>query len=465
MACCPTRLADGATLLVDSVIGSDGAGCCGFGGSGPCQTLTRAMALISSTQARNVTLVATVDGGGGDWSPAGEIYPVQLGWGVELSAPGVFFFDLDGGNSATLSVQVAVGDTLGYASIVGDANDTIGVGLNQDGGLRTPDVAAISIANGATLYLADAVVNGPTGFFGVGSAIHVNAGGTLVLGQDQGNAVTGTVNIGTAVGSPDIEGFAGILVDTDGTSLGGTLKDVPLAGQSSVVIQGQAVGIYALDFSTVSLASAPVIGAAPQSVGFQTCPSTSDATGIALFGAATATIDNATIQCRTGFGVYLAATAYGGPTLTIDSSTIEHAGSGGIYAIGGAATVSNTTIRYNYIGVYQDTDGTNNGSIDLSGNGVGGNTVVCSSVTESPGLTNPGVDVYNSSYNNLDAKNVTWDSPGPDYFSCDINFVSCSCNIASCSRIPGGNGMSAVEDSSLLGGITTTGNLYSDAGC
>jgi hypothetical protein len=43
--------------------------------------------------------------------------------------------------------------------------------------------------------------------------------------------------------------------------------------------------------------------------------------------------------------------------------------------------------------------------------------------------------------------------------------MSCTCNLASCTDTPGSNGMDAVEDSTLLGGVTTTNNGYSDAGC
>jgi hypothetical protein len=75
--------------------------------------------------------------------------------------------------------------------------------------------------------------------------------------------------------------------------------------------------------------------------------------------------------------------------------------------------------------------------------------------------TLPGIDAYNTSRISLDADNVTWDTAGPDYFSCDRAFASCVCNLASCSTALGGDDMDAVEDSTYLGAITTAGNKQS----
>src|SRR5262249_49806241 len=84
-------LGNGGTVNVDGVTGND-VPFCGIGANRACQTLTFAMRLIDAAQARDVTIHATVNGGGGDWTSK-ETYPVTLGWGVELNAPGVFFLD------------------------------------------------------------------------------------------------------------------------------------------------------------------------------------------------------------------------------------------------------------------------------------------------------------------------------------------------------------------------------------
>src|SRR5262249_12306428 len=151
------------------------------------------------------------------------------------------------------------------------------------------------------------------------------------------------------------------------------------------------------------------------------------------------------------------------PTLTMDKTLIQNTEIG-VYVSGGVATVSNSTIQFNYRGVQQDTpDGVNSGTLDLTGGGVGGNTVVCSNSSESNlGNTYPGVNVYNTSLANLAADNVAWNTSSPDYFQCDMNVpADCTCNLASCTVTAGGENMDAVEDSFELGGITTTGNTLS----
>jgi hypothetical protein len=66
------------------------------------------MALIDAAQAQNVTINATVNGVGGDWA-AKETYPIVLGWGVELSAPWVFFLDAKNGATVTSPVHMKFG--------------------------------------------------------------------------------------------------------------------------------------------------------------------------------------------------------------------------------------------------------------------------------------------------------------------------------------------------------------------
>jgi hypothetical protein len=185
---------------------------------------------------------------------------------------------------------------------------------------------------------------------------------------------------------------------------------------------------------------------------------------VLLNGAVSITFNNGTVQCigGTAFLLQSSGTGNGDPSLNIDSTFIQNT-EVGIWATAGTAEVTNSTINFNVIGVQQDTDGTNNGTTDLSG---GGNTVVCSDNKESViGNLNPGIDVYNTSTKNLDASNVAWDTSGPDYFSCDPAFTSCVCNLGSCTTTPGDHDMDAVEDSNNLGGVTTTGNTLSGISC
>ena len=137
------------------------------------------MQLIDAAQATGVTINAVVDGGGGDWAPAEEVYPIDLGWGVELNAPGVYFFDPNGaGNDEIIDVTFySLRDLTGYASIVGGVNP-VAIGMNAAETQQTDDLSAITIEKGATLYIANAYVNDSVVNPFVMDAIKVNGGAT-----------------------------------------------------------------------------------------------------------------------------------------------------------------------------------------------------------------------------------------------------------------------------------------------
>jgi hypothetical protein len=476
-ACC-SGLTAGGTLNADAIAGNDATTCCSLNGKGPCQTLTQAMSLIVAAQATNVTLNATVDGGGGDWT-AVETYPIGLGLGVELVAPGVFFLD------SNIVADVAIFDVdSGNASIVGSATNVVGVGMNSDDSLQTDAVSTIQVEADNTLYLANASVNGSysvNGNFDSLAAIGLQSNASLVLGQDQSAGVTGTVQIGNALGQQSTDGWVGIVCNSDvANSLGCTVTDAILTGQSSVILQGQeGADILAYDFSSITLASSPVIGVPPAAAGFNMCPSKPDGqslngyAAVLVSGMSSVTIKNATVQCIAGTAFLQEASTNGTagvPTLTIERTVIQNADVG-IHASAGTTTVTKSTLNYNFIGVWQDTDFPYAVAIDLSG---GGDTVICSSnVESSQKSTFPGIDVYNTNAANLKADNVAWDTAGPDYFQCDNAFASCACNNASCTTAAGGDDMDAVQGTTVLpdggigvlGSITTTGNTQSPNGC
>jgi hypothetical protein len=467
--CCP-NLAAGGTLYVDSVQGSEGV-CCG-GAQTPCTTLNEAMAIIDADSLGGTTIVTTVDGGGGDWNPAAESYPVHLGWGVELSAPGVYFLDpLGNARAAIFDIDnYSTSDTFGYASMVGTAVDPIGVGMNAANTVQTDDTSAIRVAAGNTLYIANANVNGSADNPHQIQCIRLVAGATLWPGADQSGAVTGTVTIGNTLGNESTDGYQGIVCDTDGVSRGCTIQDAPLVGQSALIIQGQEyIDIQAEDFSSITLTSNPVIGVPPSDAGFNTCPSKRDAklvngsAAIQLNGAATLTFKNGTVQCIASPAFQLVSPGTNGPPKAIIDNTIIRNTDLAIYATaGGIASVTNSTLQYNFVGVQQDTDGVADGTVDL---GDGGNTVICSSNVESSTLNMyPGIDVFNTSAATLQASNVAWDTASPDFFTCDTNTPpTCSCALAACSTDAGSNDMDAVSTTDA--GIDTTGNTQSPHGC
>jgi hypothetical protein len=456
------------------VTGSDSTTCCGIGNNGPCQTIDHAMELIDAAQARDVTINAAVNGGGGDWSAAEATHPIVLGWGVELSAPGVYFLDPNdpfGTGVAIFDVKnYSTNDQVGYASIVGTALDPVHVGFNA-AGVQTIEQSTIQVETGNTLFIANASVNG-NARLGTGTYAFYVAGGTLTFGGDHSGVKLGTVYIGNALGQSSIDGSRGIYC------IGCTINDVsPGPGLSSVVIQGQEYSdIQAQDTCplkscghlsvSITLTANPIIGVPPSRVGFTNCPAKQDGYGIAAVGQAEITFKNGTIQCLANAGVYLresyAPVVDGGtPIVSIDNTIIQNTDIG-IWATAGTATVTNTTINYNFYGVSQGTDGMNTGTIDLSG---GGNTVACSSHKESStGATFEGIDVYNSSALPLNASNVAWDTTSPDYFSCDSNSstATCRCLAASCRANAPFDGMNAVTTE---GGITMTGYTQSPNHC
>jgi hypothetical protein len=389
---------------------------------------------------------------------------------VEINAPGVYFLHpITDASPRAYSIFFVTAtpfpnDTLHYASLVGSATALIGVGMDSANANQSVDPYAINVDDNQSLYLANASVNGSFSNGESFAAINASSGSTVVLGQDQSGGVTGTVYIGNDLGQAATNGSQGI------SCLGCTLKDAPLVGQSGVVIQGQQYGaIEAEDFSNVTLTASPVIGLPPSAPGFGNCPSKNDAQGfsfaIFLNGQVNMTFKNGVVQCiaGTGFGQQASPNGNGSPSLVIDKTVIQNTELG-IYAEAGKVTVTNSTINFNYFGVEQSksSDGGSSGSIDLSG---GGNTVVCSNNSESVYVNPfPGINVYNLTSANLAADSVAWDTSGPDYFSCNTA-ATCTCNLSTCTTTPGDNDMDAVEDSTQLGGVTTTNNTLSTITC
>jgi hypothetical protein len=331
----------GGTIYVDGVSGDDSAACCGLGSHVPCRTVWKAMGVIDDAGARDVVIEATVDGGGGDWTPSTEKYPIVLGWGAELHAPGVFFFDPDGGFSwlpdagdLQCPTQIAAGcsviwigpfsqnDTIGYASVIGDTGNPVGVGINAADTLFTPDQSAVVVWNGNSGYLANAHVN--TSIFDTDTvfagALSVEQA-TLWLGQNHAGSIFGTVTIGDDLSLQDlVPGGVGI------SCFDCTIRDAPMdAGQSSLIVRGQMLaGLEAWGVFDVSLTGSPVFGTAPAGDGELTCPLIGvDGATIYLEGGGQLTLKNATLQCsQVALGVAFDDVYQGAPTATLDNDLI-----------------------------------------------------------------------------------------------------------------------------------------------
>jgi hypothetical protein len=289
----------------------------------------------------------------------------------------------------------------------------------------------------------------------------------LRIGEDHSKAVSGTVTIGT--GDQRFSEYNGIVCQASSSpgGLGCTILDAPLVGTSSLIIYWQQnLDIDAEDGAAISLTSAPVIGPPPGWPGIGACSQKLDAQFADIFGTGAAVIlrdgasmsfANGTVQCIEGDGFQLLGSA---PSLTLENTTIQNTNRR-VYAQAGTATISNSTVWYNYTGVQQDIDG----RIDLSGGANHGtNTVACTSHYEASALGGPpSVAVLNTTTATLNASNVDWDTPGPDVFKCDPTLTDCTCEIASCTADGGVDGMDAVYD--YTGTIDTTGNGLSTANC
>jgi len=457
-ACC-SGLDAGGTIEVDSDRGDDALACCGIGKTKPCRTITQAMRLIDSAQARDLTIHAAVSSDGGIWAwDGGEAYPIALGWGAELSAPGVTFLVIEDAGLSTEIFDIgsySASDTVGYASLTGTPALPVVVDTNQ---------TAVQVEGGTHLYLANTVLRAVDG-------IHVQPLGRLTLGRDRTGSLAGTVVIGLT----DPTGlFAGVGVDgiscfSDDAGNGCTIDDAALDGGSSVIIQNQRLAdIHAETGASISLNSSPIIGVAPTPIGLWQCPSVEvegftgvtipDLAAITLLGNSTMTFENGTLQCVAVpvAGFWLEALPAGSPSLTIRNSVIQNTEIG-ILAAGGSVTVANSAIRFNGIGVAAGGDA----GIDLSGGSFGGrNTIACNFA----GPSSVRGSVFNFSSNSINASNVAWDAPGPNVFTCSDAGVF-SCAQADCTAVGDAGVLMDAISGPPYAGIVTTGNTLSPLQC
>ncbi len=251
LTCC--SLPSGGTIDVDSSHGNDLTPCCGTAGNGACQTISHVMQQIDEAQAHDVIIRAAVPSNG-SWAPPGEVYPIVLGWGAELEATGVTFYDGDGGNRALFEIgPVSSSDHVGYASVVG----------GWFGGRTPSDQSTILVEPGSALYIASALVS--SSLIYETTAIEVSAGGALIVGQDRSGGATGLVTVGPQTkdqNNLDFEGYNGIVCGS-ANGLGCTITDARLdAGSSLFVVNQVSHDIDAEEFSTITLTSAPRIGPA-----------------------------------------------------------------------------------------------------------------------------------------------------------------------------------------------------------
>ncbi len=193
------------------------------------------------------------------------------------------------------------------------------------------------------------------------------------------------------------------------------------------------------------------------------CPSRTDGHygAIVLNDSARMTFGNGSVQCINASAFVLdPSPSHGGaPQLTLTGTTIQNVGGVGLDQANGMAVVSNSVFRYNFNAVAAYGSG-----VDLSGGDAGGrNTIACNSGVEVPNGTAVGAGVYSYASTSLDARNIDWDTPGPDQFECSGFPLQCVCAIAECTKSAGADGIDLEYVNAAP--ILTSGNGMSNLDC
>ncbi len=449
-SCC-AALANGANMYVDGKLGAN-TNCCDSA-STPCLTITYAMKQIAAAGATGVTINAAWNADPSvraDWAPAtAETYPIHLGYGVTVKAPGIFFTPAAPVNGAAavdaFDVYAYKGGDTGAVTIEGTSTDYMFIGFDSKQKNLTGTAVAVNSApandTAVPLTLNKVWLNGQT------EALNLGAGATVSLGPSKVIVGSGanTASPLTAVSSPgsgiNCKGAAGSLA---------TLLDVDAGGSSVLDVDQMDTGhlagtytvsdIYLYDYCNITLSQSPVIGLPPP------CPTNAagtkvDGEGILDLGGSTLSLTGATVQCMYNHGIDLGetvagATFSGTPTVKLDKTLIQYTGQTGLKVVtGSVGPVTNSTLYHCRFGAV--IDGT--GAMDLSG---GGNIMACCTNQE-PGAFGAanaaGINVWNDSTNNgsIDASNVAWDNKPPDYWTCTdgagaTTSNSCTCASGSC---------------------------------
>ncbi len=460
-ACCAAMTA-GGTLNVDNSGGSDANACCGYGSAGACQTLTHAMQLITAANVlvpgSTITINATISSGQQDWTV--ETYPVSLGWGVTLSAQGLYFNDVNGAPEI-FDVALQNGEPAGnMVTIEGGFFNAMAVGSDSNANVTT-DAVAINVEPNETLNASWLNVYEGSGNVGV----KVQTGATLVLDT----LCTG--GNGLQLGG-ELPNFNGTPASGTGIYCQGTIDDSTGCAYPGVTGQGQNVSIDAEDGCSVNLIEGPTFGwptngfyTDGQGDGCSFLPGPEDNNGVIANGNANVSLSNVTVTCMTGSGIEStnSASEAATPTVSLSNAFIANCSASGVYVTAGTVTVPSGTIQYNFIGIDMEDDGFDTPSVVLNDTfGDLNTTITCNSNQEVGGTGNPGIDVYNNSTGSVNADWVNWDfwfQPNgdanslwwPDYYQCDNSFT-CTCeavdstSTAQCmnSNGAGGDGMNFV---------------------
>ena len=470
--CCP-GLPAGAQLYANDAAGIDAA-CCGSV-SAPCNSLTQTMNNLVAANVIGGGIIAAHGAGANfaNWSSDGDIfnYPVHLGMGVTLSAPGLTFSQNAQGTFAfgfganpvfLVAPYPAEAGAPGTVSIQGAPGNPIYVGIDleaeTDGGgaVYTVANALVGIVAQGPLDLADVFVGGSS------TGISIQAGGNVT--------VSGQVNVGFAgapPGSPELPTGPATGIACQGMNSGSGMATLTDTAGAALAIGGiglRGTDLAAVDYCNVTLQQPTVFGSSRLVVGV--CPWKTDHTGVSVDNHSIVSLTGPTIECIYDDAVDVGTNSTSGlPVINLTGGVIAHAGCSGLYATGnGTIKMGGGQIENNYYGAIQDS----NGLIHFGVNPPSGDTqtiVGCNTNFEDGACFDnsmePGVDVWNRGTQPIRAQNVAWDHLPPTQ---DL-----ACGFGT----PGACGLSDGEDlvcspsvsNGTCGGVVTAGATQSSTGC
>jgi hypothetical protein len=422
---CCGRFSAGDTVYVDATLGGDAVPCCGTQAA-PCQTLTRAMALVASSATSGVIIQAQTGDAGPSWT-ANETYPIHLGWGVTLHAPSVFFANQ--ANASEIFKVYAYGPTdTGTVTIEGGpggmTTDAVHIGFDPQLVLFRDSIVAVDddVAGQTALPMTLSNVWLAGSYSGANaprsSALDVGAGATVTLGPGQVYIGNGDLYLGS-VGNPNraIGAWHGIFCE----GVGATIQDDPTASAPVLAISSTNESYMDVeDGCTVTLTQGPIFGTAFQvpkdwDGTLAGCPLTDPSDGfcywdcdaypstaVQVVGNAAVSLGSlanpAMINCASIGTDEETSDTTGSPTVVLNGAVVDLEDSytcnygnnppscdvyvasscAGAVVMEGSFSATATTFRHSYMGVFAGGDA---GKVDLSGDGNGGNTFECVGVS------------------------------------------------------------------------------------
>jgi hypothetical protein len=386
----------------------------------------------------------------GDWLGEADGGAIDLGLGVTLHAPGVYFaasstnFAIgELGPTALASISVAHFCSFGVGAepvvIEGDPGNPAYIGIHEDGTIP-PNNIGLAIT-GSTAVLSNVGIAGQIGVLAFDGAVEFGPGAVQIGGLTAGSSTTTGGEVGL-----ECYGDTNFPV-TVGDIGGGTVMGP--AAQTVLTILDQSIAdIQVGDNCTVSLTLAPQLGATPP------CPSPLvEGAGVVANGNASVTLQGARLSCALGDGIDSAIDGTGAaPTLTFLDGRIEANAGAGIHLNGGDLALVGSELHDNSVGVWVDSATAVSSTVLL------GDDLLCSKLQPgAPGGWTTAVDVWNASLATVSATQTTWNDPTAKAWSCPSDAPP-SASGCSCATDAGCTVGTTFDIADVVGGTVTATN-------